>query len=101
MFDKGAWLGQAALIFGPSSWGAGMLNNQIPLVVPPFFAEWQAITPDGDVIDSGRVGPFSTVDAAVQAARADAAKAGVLQIGTDGFITVMDSRGSRVGPTGA
>jgi len=95
MFDRGAWLGQTPLILGPSSWGAGMVRS-VPVRMPPYFGLWTAITPDGDVIDSGRVGPFMTVDQAIRAASAEAHDAAVQKIGMDGHVQVVDGTGAVV-----
>lgn len=98
-FDKGAWLGMATLVTGHFGFHAeGPIRTYSPYAVPPFFGQWYAINPDGEVVDRGRVGPFSTVDQAVQAAQVEAALAGVQEIGVDGLIKVLDSTGYSVGP---
>lgn len=109
MNPKGAWLGQiplrlgqSPLILGPSSWGAGMLNNAIPLgppqPVPPFYGEWGVVGEGGTIGKSGRVGPFDTIDEAFNAAAQAAIDNGATELPTDGFAQVKDSRGQSVGP---
>ncbi len=99
IFDRGAWLGMATLVTGHSEFhGTGPIRTYNPFAQAPFFGLWYAFSPDGDMIDSGRVGPFPTVEAAVQAARTEAAGAGVLEIGRDGWIRVVDKTGYSVGP---
>ncbi len=93
------WLGQVALILGPSSWGAGMRPTYAaPVEVPPFFGEWGAVDPDGELIDCGSVGPFDTVDEAFSAAAEAASEHGTTKMPIDGFAQVVDSTGQAVGP---
>jgi hypothetical protein len=48
--------------------------------------------------ESGRVGPYDTVEEAFNAAVAAAVDAGATALPTDGFAQVVDSRGRAVGP---
>lgn len=101
MFDRGAWLGRVVLNTGHLPWSSGQpVRTYNPHAQSPFFGLWYAFTPDGDIIDSGRVGPFPTVEDAVRAARMEAMGAGVLEIGRDGLIRVVDKTGYSVGPIG-
>lgn len=97
MFQKGAWLGQIPLVLGPSSWGAGMLPNAVPLAplapVPPFYGEWGVFGKG-----HGKVGPFNDQMEAFKAAAKAAADAGANELPTDGFAQVLDSTGRMVGP---
>lgn len=96
MLERRAFLGQVPLILGPGSWGFG----GIPIAVqpiPPFYGEWGYMNPDGDILDSGQVGPFGTAGEASQAAAAEARKHGVMNMPLDGFARVKDSRGRPVG----
>lgn len=101
MFGRGAWLGQVPLILGPSSWGAG----GIPLVVasegiPPYWGEWGVVDvgSGGYMKDTGRVGPFATIEEAFSAAAQAAVDHGATGLPTDGWAQVKDSRGQPVGP---
>jgi len=99
MFYRGAWLGRVVLNTGHLHWGADQpVRTYNPHAEPPFFGLWYALSPDGNVVDSGRVGPFHTVAAAVEAASREAFDAGVTQIGQDGWIRVLDRTGYSVGP---
>lgn len=95
------FLGQGALILGPSSWGAGMLRlpaYQEPVATPPFWGEWGTVNPDGELMDSGREGPFETIEEAFNAATTAASNHGATKMPLDGFAQAKDSRGVSVGP---
>lgn len=101
MFRNGPWLGQVPLILGPSSWGAGMIPTAPPVVAPrpPFYGEWGVVDQStGRYIDSGRVGPYDTIDEAFNAAASAASDAGAKKMPLDGFAQVKDSNGQPVGP---
>lgn len=99
MFQRGAWLGQVPLILGPSSWAAIKPPLTYDAVgVPPYWGEWGIPDPDGRIIDSGRVGPFSTIEEAFREAAKAAAAAGARRMPLDGYAQVKDSRGVGVGP---
>jgi hypothetical protein len=104
MFGRGAWLGQVPLILGPSSWGAGELlvrASQYPLAgIPPYWGEWGVVDvgSGGYMKDTGRVGPFATIDEAFHAAAEAAVAHGATGLPTDGWAQVKDSRGHGVGP---
>lgn len=97
MFGNPAFLGQVPLILGPGSWGAGMIPVMVQ-PVPPFYGEWGTVNSDGSLLDSGRVGPFDTADAAFRSAADEAQKHGARKMPLDGFAQVKDSRGQVVGP---
>jgi hypothetical protein len=94
--SPGPWLGQVPLVLGPSSWGAGV--PLVGLAIPPYYGEWGVVSPDGVILNSGRVGPYSTVNEAFAAAAAAAVKHGATALPTDGFAQVKDSQGNLVGP---
>lgn len=99
MLERGAWLGRVVLNTGHLPFGSGQqVRTYNPHAEPPFFGLWYALAPDGNVVDSGRVGPFRTVGEAVEAASMKASDAGVTQIGEDGWIRVLDRTGYSVGP---
>ena len=93
------WLGQVALILGPSSWGAGMRPvYRAPVEEPPYFGEWGTVDEDMKPVESGRVGPFDTSDEAFTAASKAASEHGAKRMPLDGFAQVVDSTGRAVGP---
>lgn len=104
MFRRRAFLGQVPIVLGPSSWGQGMVApGQIPPNpaegIPPYYGEWGVIDEkSGALIDSGRVGPFSTTDEAFGAAAHAASEHGATALPMDGFAQVKDSTGKSVGP---
>jgi hypothetical protein len=98
-FERPIRLGQVPLVLGPSSWqGPGVTPLyappavHTPVSVPPYYGEWGAMG------ESGRVGPYDTVEEAFNAAVAAAVDAGATALPTDGFAQVVDSRGRAVGP---
>ena len=101
MKNRDAFLGQVPLVLGPSSW-TGDFTQRSPLPAPrggpPYYGEWGFVPQDGGAGDSGRVGPFNTIDEAFNAAVSAAVAAGAQQIPLDGFAQVKDSFGRTVGP---
>lgn len=95
------WLGQVPLILGPSSWGAGGIPIVVmPEGIPPFWGEWGVVDvgSGGYMKDTGRVGPFATIDEAFSAAVKAAVAHGATGLPTDGWAQVKDSQGRSVGP---
>lgn len=101
--NRNAFLGQVPLVLGPSSWGYGM-NLPAPTVLPaynpagtpPYFGEWGVVGEGGEIIDSGSVGPFDTIDEAFSAAADAAHAAGAELLPRDGFAEVKNSTGRTV-----
>lgn len=108
-FRPVAGLGQVPLVLGPSSWMGpavplvpvapprGPMIVHDPLGVPPYYGEWGVVA-NGVTIESGRVGPYTTIEEAFEAATETAAAAGVTSMPFDGYAQVTDSRGMPVGP---
>lgn len=94
------FLGQVPLILGPSSWGAGgvPIPAYDPVGTPPYFGEWGVHVGGGIIGESGRVGPFDSIDEAFQAAAHEAVTHGATELPTNGYAQVRDSRGRGVGP---
>jgi hypothetical protein len=102
---SGPFLGQMPLVLGPSSWGAGMIpagppapRFLEPAPAPPYWGEWGVHVGGGVIGDSGRVGPFDTIEEAFAAAAEAAVEHGATELPTDGYAQVKDSRGNAVGP---
>jgi len=74
----------------------------VPYPPPPealsYYGEWGVVDQDGQIVDSGRVGPFNTIDDAFAAAVQAAHDHGAEELPTDGFAQVKDSQGRTVGP---
>lgn len=100
MFQRPAFLGQVPLVLGPSSWGQGMVApGPIPApVAQTYYGEWGVVDEDGMIVDSGRVGPFYSIDEAFSAAAQAAHDHGAEALPTNGFAQVKDSYGRTVGP---
>lgn len=100
MFQRPAFLGQVPLVLGPSSWGAGaVVPGPVPgPTAPAYYGEWGVVDEDGMIVDSGRVGPFHSIDEAFSAAAKAAHDHGATELPTDGFAQVKDSYGRTVGP---
>ncbi len=93
------WLGQVALILGPSSWGAGMRPTYVaPVEEPPFYGEWGVVDADMKLVECGIVGPFDTSEEAFTAAAKAAGEHGATKMPIDGFAQAVDSSGQAVGP---
>jgi len=101
MFNRRAFLGQVPLVLGPSSWGQGMVApGPVPTpAVQTYYGEWGVVDESGQIIDSGRVGPFYTIDEAFHAAEVEALDHGAEKLPADGFAQVKDSRGRTVAIT--
>lgn len=100
-WNKSPWLGQVPLVLGPSSWGAGMVAPAVydPQGLPPYYGQWGVVDEEtGRYIDSGQVGPFSSIDEAFGKAADEASAHGARKMPLDGFAQVLDSRGRAVGP---
>lgn len=112
---KRSWLGQVPLVLGPSSWGAGAGVSQAspqaveweegrgyvpydPIGTPPYWGEWGVVGEGGVIKDSGKVGPFDTIDEAFSAAADAAVEHGATALPGDGWAQVKDSRGKSKGP---
>jgi hypothetical protein len=65
---------------------------------PPYWGEWGYVNADGEILDSGRVGPFDTIDEAFGAAAEAASEHGATALPGDGWAQVKDSEGKGVGP---
>lgn len=102
VFGQRAFLGQVPLVLGPSSWGQGMVFPA-PLPPPPaqgpYYGEWGVVDEEtGEIVDSGRLGPYNTIDEAFDAAVQAATEAGAESLPSGGFAQVKDSMGRTVGP---
>lgn len=99
--DQRPRLGQVPLILGPSSWRGGFLppaTVRSAPIKPPFYGEWGVVGAGGVVLDSGKVGPFDTIEEAFSAAGVAAAEHGATALPGNGWAQVVDSNGRAVGP---
>lgn len=84
-----------------SSWTSSPFMGQSTYVfegTPPYFGEWGIHVGGGLIGDSGRVGPFNTINEAFNAAVAAGVARAPTALPENRFAQVRDSQGRPVGP---